>query len=376
MNKINFLDLGAQQKKIKNFLDDNFNNVLKKSNYIMGSEVGELEKKLQHYTNSQYCVTCSSGTDALILALLSLKIGRGDLVVCPSFTFPATAEAILITGAKPIFVDVSKTTFNLCYKNLENVLQKYKSKNNNIRAIIAVDLFGLPANYNRLKKIAKEYKVKIISDAAQSFGASFFEKKVGAITDITCTSFFPAKPLGCYGDGGALFVKTKMIRDKIVSLRAHGKSKDKYTIVDVGLNSRLDTLQAAVLLAKLKIFSWELKEKEKIAKLYTKELEKYCDVPYVPKKTKSAWAQYTIQTNKRKKVLEYLKNKNIPTAIYYPLPMHLQPAYKKYHNKSLNMTNSLNLSKSVFSIPIHPYLEEEQKEYIIESIKGAIKYAR
>ena len=374
MKKIKFLDLAAQQKKIKTFLNYNLNNVLKNSNYIMGKEVIDLENKLQYFTKAKYCITCANGTDALILALLALNIGKDDYVVCPSFTFPATAESVLITGAKPVFVDVSKSTFNLCYKSLEKVLKKFNAKTNRIKAIIAVDLFGLPANYKKLKKLAKEYKVKIISDAAQSFGASFYEKKVGAINDITCTSFFPAKPLGCYGDGGAVFTQSKTIKDKIISLRAHGKSKDKYKIIDIGLNSRLDTLQAAVLLAKLKIFSWELKEKNKIAKLYSKELEEYCKVPLVPHKTFSAWAQFTIQTNKRTKVLNYLKEKNIPTAIYYPIPMHLQPAYKKYYNKFIDMTNSIELSKNVFSIPIHPYLEENQKEFIINSIKNALKH--
>lgn len=374
MKKIKFLDLQSQQKKIGVKLNKQLNNVLKSTNYIMGAEVFELEKKLENYTKAKYCVSCASGTDALILSLLSLKIGRGDLVVCPSFTFPATAEAILITGATPVFVDVSKSTFNLCYKKLENILDKHKSKKNTVKAIIAVDLFGLPANYKRLKKISKEYKVSIIADAAQSFGGTLDDKKVGAINDITCTSFFPAKPLGCYGDGGAVFVNTKNLKDKIVSLRAHGKSKDKYTIIDVGLNSRLDTLQAAILLEKMKIFDWELEKKDIIAKEYMIELEGYYEIPYIPEGAMSSWAQFTLQTKKRNKVINYLKEKRIPVAIYYPIPMHRQPAYKKYNNKYLDLKNSIDLSKSVFSIPIHPYLDSDQREYIINSLKNAIKY--
>ena len=374
MKKIKFLDLQSQQKKIRVNLNKKLNDVLKSTNFIMGPEVFELEKKLENYTKAKYCVSCASGTDALILSLLSLKIGRGDLVVCPSFTFPATAEAILITGATPVFVDVSKSTFNLCYKKLENILEKNKSKKNRVKAIIAVDLFGLPANYTRLNKISKEYKVSIIADAAQSFGGTLDDIKVGTINDITCTSFFPAKPLGCYGDGGAVFVNKKNLKDKIVSLRAHGKSKEKYTIIDVGLNSRLDTLQAAILLEKMKIFDWELEKKNILAKEYMLELEGYYELPYIPQGAKSSWAQFTLQTKKRNKVIHYLKEKSIPVAIYYPIPMHRQPAYKKYNNKNLDLSNSIELSKSVFSIPIHPYLNNDQKEYIIKSLKNAIKY--
>lgn len=374
MKKIKFLDLQTQQKKINIKLSKKLGEVLKSTNYIMGPEVFELEKNLVNFTKAKYCVSCASGTDALILSLLSLKIGRGDLVVCPSFTFPATAEAILITGATPIFVDVSKRTFNLCYKKLENILEKHKSKKNRIKAVIAVDLFGLPANYTKLKKISKEYKVSIIADAAQSFGGTLNDIKVGSINDITCTSFFPAKPLGCYGDGGAVFVNKKNLKDKIVSLRAHGKSKDKYTIIDVGLNSRLDTLQAVILLEKMKIFDWELEKKNIIAKEYLRELEGYYKLPYIPNGARSSWAQFTLQTKKRGKVINYLKEKSIPVAIYYPIPMHRQPAYKKYNNKNSELNNSIDLSKSVFSIPIHPYLDGNQQEFIIKSLKNAIKY--
>ena len=376
MKKIKFLDLHSQQQKIGVTLHKKLNKVLRNANYIMGPEVGKLEKSLEKYTKAKYCISCANGTDALILSLLSLKVERGDYVICPSFTFPATAEAILITGATPIFVDVSKNTYNLCYKKLEYILEKNKSKKNRIKAIIAVDLFGLPANYIKLKKIAKEYKVAVIADAAQSFGGSLNNIKVGAINDISCTSFFPAKPLGCYGDGGAVFVNKKTFKDKIVSLRSHGKSKDKYTIIDIGLNSRLDTLQAAILLEKMKIFEWELKQKNIIAGEYLKELEGYYRLPLIPKNSNSAWAQFTLQTKRRSKILLYLKEKNIPTAIYYPIPMHKQPAYKKYNTNYTELNNSIELSKSVFSIPIHPYLDNIQREYIIKTLKNASKYSQ
>ena len=374
MNKIKFLDLDAQQRKMKSSLKKKIDNVLKSSSYIMGPEVKELEAKLEDYTNAKYCITCASGTDALILALLALKIGKGDKVICPSFTFPATAESILITGATPVFVDVSKDTYNLCYRNLELILDKNKKQKNKIKAIIAVDLFGLPANYKKLKKLAKEFNVSVISDAAQSFGGSLNDIKVGAINEITCTSFFPAKPLGCYGDGGAVFLKKKNIRDKVESLRAHGKSKDKYKIIDMGLNSRLDTIQAAILLAKIEIFNWELKKRNANAELFTRELKEYFKTPFIPNNTITAWGQFTLQTNKRKKILNCLYKKNIPAVVYYPIPMHLQPAYKQFNDNNINLKNSEELANTVFSIPIHPYLELNQKEHIINSLKSAIKY--
>lgn len=374
MNEIKFLDLEAQQLKIKSFLNKKLNSVLKNSNFIMGPEVKELESKLEVYTKAKYCVTCGSGTDALILCLLALKIGKGDKVICPSFTFPATAESILITGAEPIFVDVSSETFNICYQKTEEILSKYKKSKSKIRAIIAVDLFGLPANYKKLKKIAKEYDLSIISDAAQSFGASFYGEKVGAINDISCTSFFPAKPLGCYGDGGAIFVKNNTLKLKLESLRAHGKSREKYKITDIGLNSRLDTLQAAVLIAKMNIIEWEIKKRNALAKLYVNELHNYFEVPIIPKETNSAWAQFTLKSKNRNKVIAFLKEKNIPAAIYYPIPMHLQPAYKKFNTDNTNLGVSEKLSKSVFSIPIHPYINSDQKELIIQTLKRATEY--
>ena len=370
MKKIQFLDLTSQKNKINKKLRFNINKVLDHSKFIMGPEVKELETILQLYTKAKSCITCASGTDALILSLLALKIGKGDKVVCPSFTFPATAESILITGATPIFIDVSRDTFNLCYKELEKVLEKNKKK---IKALIAVDLFGLPANYKKLRSLASKFNFTIISDAAQSFGASYNGKKVGKLTSITCTSFFPAKPLGCFGDGGAVFTDNKKLSDKLISLRAHGKSNNKYKIVDVGLNSRLDTIQAAVLIAKMDIFDWELKNRNINADLYNEELQGLYEVPLVPKGTSSAWAQYTIKTKSRKKLINFLNEKNIPTMVYYPISMHMQPAYKKYATDNRNFVRSINLANSVLSIPVHAYLSNLQKEYIIDNLKKAYK---
>ena len=267
MHNIKFLDLQKQKKIIQRKLDENIKGVLNHSKFIMGPEVAELENKLKRYSGVKYAISCASGTDALILAILALKISKNDVVFCPSFTFPATAEAILIAGARPVFIDVSKDTFNICYKDLIKEIEKSFKKKLRPRAIIAVDLFGLPANYKRLNEIAKNYNITLIADAAQSYGGDYVNKKVGSLSKITCTSFFPAKPLGCYGDGGAVFTDDLEIKEKIESLRSHGKGKEKYQIVDVGLNSRLDTLQAAILLAKLEVFDWETIERGRLSQI-------------------------------------------------------------------------------------------------------------
>ena len=372
MHNIKFLDLLKQQQVIKKNLSSNIEKVLTESKYIMGPEVKELETKLEAYTSSNYCITCSSGTDALILSLLALNIGTGDIVFCPSFTFPATAESILMVGATPMFVDVGKYSHNICYKSLLKCIEICKKKNLNAKAIIPVDLYGLPANYDKINLIAKQYNLNVISDGAQSFGAIFKNKKVGSLTEITTTSFFPAKPLGCYGDGGAVFTESREVKDKLESLRAHGKGKGKYDINYMGMNARLDTIQAAILLSKLEIFDWELKERDRIAKIYSNELNKVFHTPKIFENTVNAWAQYTLQTNKRDSILNFLKDNNIPTMIYYPKPMHEQPAYKKF-NLNDNLSNSRYLSENVFSIPVHSYLSDLEIEYIVENLKKAKK---
>ena len=370
MLQIKFLDLSKQQKTIEKNLKLNLDKVLSDSKFIMGPEVKKLEVSLENYTKAKYCISCSSGTDALILSLLALNIGKGDIVFCPSFTFPATAEAILMVGAKPVFIDVGKNTFNICYKNLLNAIEKCKSKKLRIKAIMSVDLYGLPANYDKLNSIAESFNLNIIADGAQSFGALFKNKKVGNLTEITTTSFFPAKPLGCYGDGGAIFTDNLDIKDKLESLRAHGKGKGKYDINYMGMNARLDTIQAAVLLSKLEIFDWEIKERNRIAKIYSEELRSSFQIPEIPNDSTSVWAQYTLQSSNRDEVIGFLKDNNIPAMIYYPKPMHEQPAYKAFSlNKDLSV--STNLSKNVFSIPIHPYLTDLEVEYIIETLKKA-----
>ena len=281
----------------------------------------------------------------------------------------------MLIGAVPIFIDVSQDTFNICYKELIKEIEKSLENKLKPKAIVAVDLFGLPANYRRLNEIARKYKLSLISDAAQSYGASYGTKKVGSLSLLTCTSFFPAKPLGCYGDGGAIFTDNNQIKEKIESLRAHGKGKEKYQIVDVGLNSRLDTIQAAILLAKLKIFEWENIERNRLAKVYTSQITDNLKKPLIPKNTNSVWAQYTITSSKREKIIGFLGENNIPTMIYYPIPMHRQPAYKEFflQQGGTILKNSDFLAKRVFSVPIHAYLSELEQEYIIEKINEAEK---
>ncbi|MAA51594.1 MAG: aminotransferase DegT [Phycisphaerae bacterium] len=368
-----FLDLQKQQKIIKKTLDKRMERVLNDSSFIMGPEVRELENRLRDFSKVKYAITCASGTDALMLAMMAMNIGAGDAVFCPSFTFPATAEAIAITGATPIFVDVGTKTFNICYKDLERNIENLENKKLNAKAVLAVDLFGLPANYSKLTKIAGRYNLKVISDAAQSYGGKYQNKAVGSLADITCTSFFPAKPLGCYGDGGAIFTDDELLKENTESLRAHGKGKTKYEIIKIGLNSRLDTIQAAILLSKLEVFEAETLEKNRLAEIYNSELSNHYQKPLILKNSKSSWAQYTLKSNKRDKITSFLKEQNIPTMIYYPVPMHKQPAYKKYLLKNSQLKNSEKLSSEVFSIPIHPYLSELQLEYIIENLNKVSK---
>jgi len=366
---ISFIDLGKQQKRLGSKIQNRINLVLSHGKYIMGPEVNELEEKLEQYTGAKHAVTCASGTDALVLALMAYGIGSGDIVFCPTFTFPATAEAIVILGAIPYFIDVEADTFNISMSSLKKGIENVKKENQyKIKAIISVDLYGLPANYSQLNIIAKENNMIVIADAAQSFGAEHNNKKVGTLSDITCVSFFPAKPLGCYGDGGAILTNDIIIKDKVKSLRAHGKGTSKYDIDYVGLNSRLDTIQAGILLAKLEGFEWERRQRNTIAENYSKALKNKISIPKVPDGLKSIWAQYTVKHDNRAKIQESLKEKGIPTMVYYPIPMHMQKAYRKYYNNNFSLVNSEVLANQVFSLPMYPDMSEDDQFYIIKNI--------
>jgi UDP-2-acetamido-2-deoxy-ribo-hexuluronate aminotransferase len=366
---ISFIDLDRQQKRLGSKIQNRINSVLSHGKYVMGPEVNELEEKLEQYTGAEHAVTCASGTDALVLALMAYGIGSGDIVFCPTFTFPATAEAIVILGAVPYFIDVEVDTFNISISSLKKGIENVKKENQyKIKAIISVDLYGLPANYSKLNIIAKENNMIVIADAAQSFGAEHNNNKVGTLSDITCVSFFPAKPLGCYGDGGAILTNEIIIKDKIKSLRAHGKGTSKYDIDYVGLNSRLDTIQAGILLAKLEGFEWERKQRNTIAENYSKALKNKISIPKVPDGLKSIWAQYTVKHDNRTKIQESLKEKGIPTMVYYPIPMHMQKAYRKHYNNNFSLVNSEVLANQVFSLPMYPDMSDEDQYYIIKNI--------
>jgi UDP-2-acetamido-2-deoxy-ribo-hexuluronate aminotransferase len=367
---IKFIDLETQQKRIRKPLEQRLKKILDHGQYIMGPEVFELEEKLAEYCGVKHAISCSSGTDALLIPLMAWGIGPGDAVFTTPFTYHATAEVISILGATPVFVDVYEATFNIDCEKLEieikRVIEEGKLKP---KAIIPVDLFGLPARYRLIDKIAKKYNLKVLEDAAQSFGGSIGGKKVGSFGDAAATSFYPAKPLGCYGDGGAIFTNDDDLAEKCKSIRFHGTTeKDRYHSEVIGLNGRLDTLQAAVLLEKLNIFSEELLMRNNIDLIYRKNLD---NIQVHPKNYQSAHALSSIvfnSINEKKMMIEKLKNNNIPTTIYYKFPIHLMKAFNYLGYKEGDFPISEKLSKNIVSLPMHPYLEEKFVKKIIDII--------
>lgn len=352
-----FIDLAAQYKHLKQRIDKRIQAVLEHGQYIMGPEVHELEEKLADYVGVKHAITCANGTDALTLAMMTLEVKEGDAVFCPTFTFFATAEVIAYEGATPVFVDSNPDTFNICPEDLEKRIQKVISKGElNPKAIIAVDLFGLPANYPEIEAIAKKYNLKLVEDAAQGFGGEINGKRAGSFGDIATTSFFPAKPLGCYGDGGAIFTNNDEYAELIKSFRVHGKGKDKYDNVRIGMNSRLDTLQAAILLEKLKEFPNELKARNAAADKYNAELKGIYKTPIVPSGYISSWAQYTLQSEDRVAAMKKYQEQGIPTMIYYGTCMHQQSAFKCLNYKNEDFPVASKLASNVFSLPMHPYV--------------------
>jgi dTDP-4-amino-4,6-dideoxygalactose transaminase len=357
-----FIDLAAQYKHLQTKIDARIKTVLEHGKYIMGPEVQELEQKLADYVGVKHAITCANGTDALQLAMMVLNIEPGDAVFCPTFTFFATAEVIALAGATPVFVDSDEATFNICPKDLEKKIQQTIANGKlKPRAIISVDLFGLPANYFEIERIAKQYDIKLIEDAAQGFGGSITDnqgntKKAGSFGDIATTSFFPAKPLGCYGDGGAIFTNNDDYAALIKSYRVHGKGQDKYDNVRIGINSRLDTIQAAILLEKLAEFPQELINRNKAATDYENELINQYKTPQVPVGYTSSWAQYTLVDERREEIMAEYKAKGIPTMIYYATCMHQQTAFKELNYQEGDFPVAERLAKQVFSLPMHPYL--------------------
>lgn len=351
-----FIDLAAQYNCLKAQIDKRIQDVLEHGKYIMGPEVYELEEKLAEYIGVKHAVTCANGTDALQLALMVLGVGRGDAVFCPTFTFFATAEAPAFLGATPVFVDSDPATYNICPDDLERQIKKTISEGVYIpKAIIAVDLFGLPADYPRIEALAKKYKLKLIEDAAQGLGGEIGGRKSGSFGDISTTSFFPAKPLGCYGDGGAVFTDNDEYAELLRSYKIHGKGVDKYDNIRIGMNSRLDTIQAAILLVKLSEFPKELIARNFIAKQYGQHFSELYRVPVVPQSYTCSWAQYTMQSEQRDEALNVFAEKSIPTTVYYRTCLHQQTAFKG--NSEESFPNAERLAESVFSLPMHPYLD-------------------
>jgi UDP-2-acetamido-2-deoxy-ribo-hexuluronate aminotransferase len=360
-----FIDLQAQQKRIRNKIEENIKKVLDHGQYIMGPEIKELEEKLAQYVGTRYAVGVASGTDALLIPLMAYGIGRGDAVFTSPFTFIATGEVIQLLGATPVFVDIQPDTFNLDPGKLETVVRQTLAEGKlKPRGIIPVDLFGQPADYDEIHAVARQYNLFVLQDAAQSFGATYKGKRACSHGDAAATSFFPAKPLGGYGDGGMIFTDHTELYEKFISIRIHGTGTDKYNNVRIGVNGRLDTIQAAVLLAKMEIFAEEMELRQSVAKRYGEGLQPPVKAPFVRKYNMSAWAQYSLLHPERESAMARLKEQGIPTAIYYPTPLHLQEAFAHLGGREGDFPVSEEVAAQIFSIPMHPYLPREDQDKI------------
>lgn len=372
-----FRDLQKQYQTLKPEIDQAISQVLTAGTFISGQQVTELEAQLAAYTGAKHCITCANGTDALTLALMVLQIGPGDAVFVPDFTFFASGETPAYEGAVPIFVDVEET-FNMSPNSLEQAIRKVKKEGKLIpKVIIAVDLFGQPANYPEIRKIADQYGLLILEDGAQGFGGRIGEQKACSFGDISTTSFFPAKPLGCYGDGGAIFTDHEDWASLLRSYRVHGKGTDKYDNVRIGVNSRLDTLQAAVLQVKLKAFQeYELEAVNRVAERYAHKLKDLVRIPRVPQNFYSSWAQYSIlleNEEKRNGLQAHLKEQGIPSMIYYPKPMSQQTAFQDMDCVKVDLSVTKNLCRRVLALPLHPYMEEAEQDRVIAEIQRFLK---
>lgn len=357
---ISFFDLASQQNAINTKIQENISKVLAHGKYILGPEVHELEERLCQYTNAKYCITCANGTDALQISLMAIDVGPDDEVITPAFSYIATAEATALLGAKPVYVDIDPVSFNL---NPDLIEEKINEKT---KAIIAVSLYGQPADFVKINSIAKRYNLAVIEDAAQSFGAEQCGKKSCNLSDIGCTSFFPTKPLGCYGDGGAIFTSDKDLAERIRQIARHGQER-RYYHTRIGINSRLDSIQAAILLPKLDILDTEIKARQVLADNYNAQLkiDPKFQCPVVLDGNKSAWAQYTLKVLDRESLQQTLKSYGIPTAIHYPLPLNKQPAV--YDNEAV-VPVSEQISTQVLSLPMHAYMQKNNFETIISSL--------
>jgi dTDP-4-amino-4,6-dideoxygalactose transaminase len=371
---IPFIDLAAQRQRLGNSVDDAVARVLAHCQFIMGPEVRELEERLAKFCGARHAISCSSGTDALLLVLMAKGIGPGDAVICPSFTFCATAEVVALLGATPVFAEVDETTFNLDASSMARAVGTARKLGLKPKAVIAVDLFGLPAEYDSILKFAAAEGLFVLDDAAQSFGATYKGRPLGTFGLATATSFFPAKPLGCYGDGGAVFTDDDALAGVIKSLRIHGHGTDKYDNVRIGMTGRLDSIQAAVLIEKLRIFPEEIGARGRVARRYSDALGDVAIVPRLPKDCSSVWAQYTIRVpaERRDGLAAALKAEGIPTAIYYPKPLHRQTAYKHFPAVEGGLALSDKLAGEVISLPMHAYLDEPVQDRVVGAVRRAL----
>jgi dTDP-4-amino-4,6-dideoxygalactose transaminase len=372
---IPFIDVAAQRRRLGPAVDAAVTRVLNHCQFILGPEVKTFEAELAAFCGASHVVSCASGTDALVLALRAMGVGPGDAVLCPSFTFCATAEVAVLVGATPVFVDVDAATFNIDAKGIAGAVATAKEAGLKPKAIIPVDLFGLPADHSAIAAAAKTENLLILDDAAQGFGGLYDNRRLGTFGHITATSFFPAKPLGCYGDGGAVLTDDDGLAEALRSLRVHGQGSDKYDNVRIGLASRLDTIQAAILSEKLKIFPDEIDARNKAARRYSEGLGDVVTVPAVPAGSTSVWAQYTIRVpgGRRDALGAALKAEGVPTAIYYPIPLHRQQAYQQFPVGKDGVAVSDRLAAEVISLPMHAYLDAATQERIIDATRRALR---
>lgn len=373
---IEFVDLKKQRARIGDKIDAAIQKVLAHGQFILGPEVKQFEEAMKKFTGVKHAIACSNGTDAIALCLMALKVRPGDAILCPSFTFAATAEVVAWLGATAIFCDIDADTFNITPASMKAGIETAKQKGLKAAGVISVDLFGLPCDYDAVEAVCKENGLWLICDSAQGFGCAYKGRKTGMIGTFATTSFFPAKPLGCYGDGGAIFTNDDEMAALLQSLRFHGKGSDKYDNVRIGMNARLDTLQAAILLEKIAIYADEIDARNKVAAAYTARLKDTVKTPAIPADCTSVWAQYTLtlpEGTDRNALAAALKDKGIPTAVYYPKPLHQQTAYNRYPVAGNGVPVCENLAGRVISLPMHPYLTDEQIDYICTEFKAAMK---
>ena len=371
---IPFIDVAAQRRRLGARIDDAVRRVMDHCLFVNGPEVATLEQQLAAFCGTRHAIGVASGTDALVLVLMAKGIGRGDAVICPSFTYAASPEAVALAGATPVFAEVNETTFNIEPAGIDGAVAAAKRAGLKAKALMTVDLFGLPADYDTINPVAEKHGLYVIDDAAQAFGADAKGRMIGTLAPVTTTSFFPAKPLGCYGDGGAVFTDDDELADMIRSLRNHGQGNDRYDNVRVGMTGRLDTIQAAVLIEKLRIFPEEIAARERIARRYNAALSDVVRGPHISNEHSCVWAQYTIRVSGRRDALaQTLRVQGIPTAQYYPVPAHRQGAYRDYPVAEGGLAVTERLAGEVISLPMHAYLDEPTQDRIVAAVRGALR---